>query len=131
MKYRGVLLDLDGTLIKYSVDRFKLTRAILRYLKSINLFYNVYSEADYPIFMVRKTIRILEGIKLPKPKINFISSSLFKIIEDYEIEASNRTKIIDGTHETLSFVKQMNLKCGLVTLNSRRSTEIILNKFDL
>jgi len=131
LKFQGVLFDLDGTLIKYSVDRVKLTMDILKYLKKCDVYFNIYSEVDYPISMVRKTIKLLEGMKMPKNFIDSISSSLFKIIESYEVEASNRTSIINGAYETLKFIKSMGLKCGLITLNSRKSTEIILDKFNL
>ncbi|MEM0084299.1 MAG: HAD family hydrolase [Candidatus Methanomethylicia archaeon] len=131
MKFSGVLFDLDGTLIKYSVDRARLTLDILKHLREYNITFNVYSEADYPISMVRKTIRLLEGMKLPKSFINEVSSSLFKIVEFYEVKASEKTSVIDGAYESLNFVKEMGLKCGLITLNSRRSTEIILDKFNL
>ncbi|MCS7368670.1 MAG: HAD family hydrolase [archaeon GBS-70-058] len=131
MNFRGVLFDLDGTLIRYSVDRVNLTRDILKSLRKFNIYFQIYSEADYPISMVRKTIRVLEGMKVPKWFIDNVSSTLFRIIEFYEVEASNRTSLIEGAYEALSFVKSIGFKCGLITLNSRRSTEIVLDKFNL
>jgi len=81
--------------------------------------------------MVRKTIRVLEGMKVQKWFIDHVSSTLFKIIESYEVEASNRTSLIEGAYEALNFVRSIGFKCGLITLNSRRSTEMVLDKFNL
>lgn len=131
MNFKGVLFDLDGTLIKYSVDRPKLTKAILKCLRNIGFNFNVFSERDFPIFMIQKTIRLLNGMKYPKSFIDEVESMLFKIVELYEIEASNRAVLIDGVYETLNFIKNLGLKCGLITLNSRKSTNTILEKFNL
>jgi len=131
LNFRGVLFDLDGTLIRYSVDRVNLTKDILKCLKKFNIHFQIYSEADYPISMVRKTVRVLEGMKVQRWFIDYVSSTLFKIIESYEVEASNRTSLIEGAYEALNFVRSIGFKCGLITLNSRRSTEIVLDKFNL
>ena len=124
-----MLFDLDGTLIKYSVDRLALTDEMFRYLKSRGLFFDIYGENDYPITLTRKTRWILESMNLPRPLISDVILSLFKIIDRYEVMATERTSVIDGAYAALDLVKSMSLKCGLFTLNGRHSTFNVLKKF--
>jgi len=52
-------------------------------------------------------------------------------MEKYEMESAKSTQLVPGILETLRTLKQMKLKLGLFTVNSRKATEHILSTFRL
>lgn len=105
MTLRAVIFDLDGT----------LTRPYL----------------DFPA--IRAAIGIAEPLlenmmsMPPGPE----RDRAFGILERFEDEAAERSELNSGTREVLEFLDQRSIPSGVVTRNSRRSTELVLSKHGL
>ena len=55
----------------------------------------------------------------------------FTILERFEDEAAEKSELNHGTREVLEYLAKKNIPSGLVTRNSRRSTDIVLRKHEL
>ena len=55
----------------------------------------------------------------------------FGILERFEDEAAEKSELNHGTREVLEFLTKKSIPAGVVTRNSRRSTEIVLRKHEL
>jgi len=55
----------------------------------------------------------------------------FEILGRFEDEAAEQSELNHGTLEVLDFLSRRNIPSGVVTRNSRRSTEIVLRKHEL
>jgi len=55
----------------------------------------------------------------------------FEILGRFEDEAAEKSELNHGTLEVLDFLSKRNIPSGVVTRNSRRSTEIVLRKHEL
>ncbi len=105
MRLKGIIFDLDGTLI----------------------------DADYDWKKVREILGVKEGSILshfetlspPERK------EKEKILKKIEREHTERARLVDGVGELLLFLKDYNIKTALVTNNTKDNVKYILNKFGL
>ena len=111
---KGIVFDLDGTLIQLPIDYQKIQ-------KNLKEFFNV-SDDLKPLI---PTI-----IKLSKNDQNKIKTS-FDLICKEEILVSKNFKIMDGTLETLNFFKSKNLTLCLVTMQCKDALEKVLQKLQI
>ena len=58
-------------------------------------------------------------------------SKKWAILEKFEQEATSQATLKDGMTDFLSFLKKKGIKTALVTNNSRKNLDFLLNKFQL
>ena len=111
---KGVIFDLDGTLIQLPIDYQKIQ-------KSLKEFFNVSND----LIPLIPTI-----IKLSKNDQNKIRTS-FDLICKEEILASDNFKTMNNALETLKFFKSKNLSLCLVTMQCKDALEKVLQKLQI
>lgn len=130
MRVKAVVFDLDGTIVKFSLD-YKSARAeVIQFLSNHEFPASVFSMNE-SVFEMLKKVEILvqnqhNGKKFPELKKNVLA-----IMEKYETEAAKETELLPGALETLQALKKMKLKLGLFTINGQRTTNQILSTFRL
>lgn len=105
--YEAFLFDMDGTLIRMKLD-FKKMRADLE---------DIIGNMEGSIL---ESISKIEDEKLRKKALEYI--------EDQEKEAADKSEIIDGSMECLKYLKERNIKIGIITRNNRESTLLSAKK---
>jgi HAD superfamily hydrolase (TIGR01549 family) len=104
--YRGIIFDLDGTLIDSPLC-FKTIR------KALDI-----PDGHY----------ILEHLaELPRDERN----EKLQKLEAFEIEAAHHATLIPGVLETLNTAKSKNIRTGLLTRNCSAVVSLVLAKFDM
>lgn len=105
MGLRGVIFDMDGTIVDVcydwamiKADLGSLGQPILPYLRSLK-----------------------EPLKTQK----------WRILEQYEEEATQKARLKEGIPEFLEFLKKNRVKTALVTNNSMKNASFLLRKFKL
>jgi len=130
MTIKAVVLDLDGTISTFNLD-YKTVRAEVRgYLIKMGIPTSVLS-VNENIFDMLKKAELFMTNKGKLGLIEEINKQTMNIAEKYELEAAMSTSLLPGALETLKALRKMGLKIGLCTVNSRNSTERILNQFKL
>jgi HAD superfamily hydrolase (TIGR01549 family) len=81
--------------------------------------------------MLKKTEIFMKNNGQPEKAFMEIRRKALEIAEKYELEAAKTTRLLPGVLETLKALKKMNLKLGLCTINSEKSTNYILKKFGI
>ncbi len=105
MRLKGVIFDLDGTLI----------------------------DADYDWKAVRKRLGVEEGSilsnfeKMPPDERREKEA----ILKEIEREHTYRARLMDGVHELFSFLEKHGIKRALVTNNTKDNVLYIIKKFSL
>jgi len=105
MKFKTFVFDLDGTLVELNLPFDEIREAV-----------------GIKERFILETIRKMD-VKKQKES--------FKILEQFEIKAARKTKLIDGVNDVLSLIERNGLKKGIVTRNCRKSVDIITQKFNL
>jgi len=105
MMIRGVLFDMDGTIVDvpYNWPRIKADLGT----------------QGVPI------LSYLNGLAEPE------KSGKWKILQRYEEEATRRAVIKRGMRGFLDFLAERRIKTALITNNSRKNTDILLGRFRL
>ena len=111
---KGIIFDLDGTLIQLPIDYQKVQ-------KNLKEFFNISNEFKPLIPTI---------IKLSKNDQNKIKVS-FDLICKEEILASDNFKTMNNALETLKFFKSKNLSLCLVTMQCKDALEKVLQKLQI
>ncbi len=105
MRLRGVIFDLDGTLVENAYDWPRIKREL--------------GTGGKPI------LAYLEGLEEPERSLKRA------VLECHEAEQTAASVLRDGVAELLDFLRGRGLAVALVTNNSRRNTDFLLGKFEL
>ncbi len=102
---RGILFDMDGTVVDVPYDWKKIKQEL--------------QTKGEPI------LSYIQNLEEPE------RSEKWKILERYEEDATARATLKKGMEEFLAFLKEKGIKTALVTNNSRKNVDFLLSKFRL
>lgn len=129
MAIKAVVFDLDGTLASFNLD-YKTVRVKVRsFLMKRGLPPSILSTNESIFEMLKKTEIFLKNNGKSGKAIQEICGKALGIAEKYELEAAKTTSLLPGVAETLNALNKMELKIGLFTINSEKSTNYILKRF--
>ena len=109
MKFKGVIFDLDGTLVNSLED---IANAMNKVLQDLN--YPTHSYDDYQYF-IGSGLRNLVGKSLPKNQNDEtqIEHCYHLMVEVYRDNCTNQTKAYNGIAELLDELKSRNIKLSV------------------
>lgn len=129
MTIKAVIFDLDGTVAAFNLD-YRTVRAEVRSCLIIAGIPPSTLSINESIFeMLKKAEIFLKNAGKSESRFRKIREKALAIAEKHEFEAAQNTRLLPGVLDTLKTLKRMNLKIGLCTINSHKSTEHILNHF--
>ena len=105
MKLKGVVFDMDGTVVEVPYDWKQIKEELMTQGKPVLTF--------------------IQSLEEPE------RSDKWKVLEKFENEATLKAVLKDGMREFLDFLKGEGIKKALATNNSQRNVSFILNKFKL
>ena len=105
-RIKGVLFDFDGTLTKPYAINFPLIRKKLG------------CPDDRPI------LEFIESLPDGENK-----KKAYEILEKLEMEAAENTRLNNGVHEIMDFIKSANLRAGIITRNMLGSVKRAFENF--
>lgn len=105
MKLKGVIIDLDGTIVDVPYDWDQIKAELVT--------------QETPI------LSYLNDLEEPE------KSEKWKVLERYENEATLKAELKRGMREFLDLLTEKNIKKAVVTNNSKKNTSYLLKKFDL
>jgi HAD superfamily hydrolase (TIGR01549 family) len=105
MKLRGVIFDMDGTVVDVSYDWNGIKAELATQGKPILAF--------------------LSSLEEPE------KSEKWRVLERYEDEATMKAKLKPGIAGFLDFLSERGIKKALVTNNSKKNVDFLLKKFGL
>lgn len=123
-----IIFDLQGTLVDNKIDFVSMKREIIKLL--IRKYgFNI----DDELFLKRRVVEILEYAKdnVDDKTYNIIFQEVSQIADKYEIDAAVNSELKAGVKDVLKALRKKNYKIAILTNDGRKSTEIILNRFDL
>ncbi len=105
MKLKGIIFDLDGTIVDAPYNWEKIRADLGTQGKPILAF--------------------IQGLEEKERSLKW------EILENYEKTATEKATIKEGMHGLLEFLSKKGIKIALVTNNSRKNVDYLMNKFKL
>jgi len=131
MTTKAVVFDLDGTIVDFNLD-YKTVRAeVIELLGAQGFPRSLFSLNESVFDMLKKIEIIIRNSRKNQKEFSKLKETILAILEKHEMESASSTSLIPGILETLRTLKKMKLKLALFTVNSKKSTNYILNTFRL
>lgn len=131
MIVKAVVFDLDGTLASFNLDYMVVRAEVRGFLIKKGIPASILSTNESIFEMLKKTAIFLKNSGKAERTIQAVCDDALAIAEKFELEAAKTTSLLPGVIDILQALKRMNLKLGLCTINSRKSTDFILKRFDM
>ncbi len=119
MTIRGVIFDLDGTLLVHKLKLYEAKREFLNRLRE-KLQIDTEFILDLPVAYILNELK--EEDRITAFKI------LNEVFEPFEINAAEIAELREGVREVIEFLKSRGIKLAIATNNSRKSVELCLKK---
>ena len=131
MTIKAVVFDLDGTLAEFNLD-YKTVRAeVMQFLINQDFPASIFSINESIFEMLKKAKVYMRNNGKKEQEFFTIQKHVLSIALKHELKAARETSLLPGVFETLKTLKTMNLKLAIFTINSTKSTDIILDSFRL
>jgi HAD superfamily hydrolase (TIGR01509 family) len=128
---KAIVFDLDGTITNFNLD-YKTARAeAIEYLTTQGLPRSLFTINESVFEMLKKVEISMKNSGKNQKEFSKLRQNILTILEKYEMESASSTSLIPGILETLKTLKQMKLKLALFTVNSKKTTNYILDTFHL
>ena len=122
---KGVLFDLDGTLINFVINYHTAKKKVQQLVNSSGTGLESSDKMTlYSLLGASKT-------RLKASAYTTLRRKIFEVMTTYEVDAARRTKLLPGVLVTLQQLKQREMKIGIVTNNGHAATDVVLNRFGL
>ena len=124
-----IIIDLDGTLIKFQIDYLSARKDALLLIKKHSFLQNMkFTLNDSIFFMDREIKKFLVENDLSESIYKEIHDKLVSILERYEMDSAKRAKLLPSVKETLTQIKDMRWTLILFTANGENAMNTIVNK---
>ena len=131
MTIKAVVFDLDGTLAEFNLD-YKTVRAeVMQFLTNQGLPASIFSINESIFEMLKKAKVYMRNNGRKEQEFSTIQKHVLSMAGKHEIKAARETSLLPGVFEMLKTLKKMNLKLAIFTINSEKSTNLILDNFRL
>ncbi len=130
-KIKAFVFDLDGTLTQFTIDYMAARREVINKLISAGIPDSILTENQRIMDIIKVAENFFNHILKTPEKIPIIKKQIDSIITNYEMDGALKTNLISGAKELLISLKQRNYKIGLFTLENKKITNYILNKFSI
>jgi len=126
----AVAVDLDGTIVHFTLNYDSIRRDILRLFAARGLDPRGYSMRDRISFMLEKATKELtsEGREI---ELAALGRDAGEIIDRYEVENARAAQLVPGAQKALAALRRLGLKLGLFTASGKKAVDMILEAHGL
>jgi len=114
----AVIFDLDGTLIRSSIDFVKMKNRIIAHFRSLGVDSEDFSSSRPTFEIVQKGIERLKK-KSSEEIVSEVRRQIDQIMTDVEMEHVDSVSAIAGVSETVKLLKEKGIKIGILTRSCR------------
>ncbi len=123
---RGVIFDLDDTLILSTVDYAKFKRLVIERIVSHGEDRSLYSPSETIVAIVSRYEDRLRRSGVAEPEIRRRTAELDRIMDEVELENVGDTRTVDGAVRLLETLRRHGIRIGVLTRGCQRYAESAL-----
>lgn len=125
---RAIIFDLDGVLVKFSLDSKKIKEEVVEFLESKGVPPGVLS-STMPFSKIRETAATqLRMGGRGEPEISGLIAEAEEILVRHEMDAALKAELLPNVKEVLEKIVSHGVRLGLFTYNNSRAASLALKK---
>jgi phosphoglycolate phosphatase len=128
---KALILDLDGTIVPFNLDYRSARAEVIGFLELQGFPRSLFSLNESVFEMLKKVQVSMKNQDKSAKDFSEIKKAVLALLEKYEMKSASSSNLIPGMTETLRALKKMKLKLALFTVNGEKSTNHILDTFNL
>lgn len=125
---KAMVFDFDGTLAVLNINFGLMRERILQWMKSFGIDEDRIKER-YLLEIIDEVDRLLKAEIAPSEAERFYQGA-HQILKEVEFEAAAGGRLIPGSKETLSFLREKRMKVGIVTRNCEEAVRRVFPDID-
>lgn len=114
-KLKGVVFDLDGTLIRSRIDFPKMKRSMIEILEANGVPRGVLSPTETNVVIFEKAERAWDEAGKPEHEREKVRARLEEIMNQVELETVDIIEGVEGVAETIHKLKEAGFKLSVLT----------------
>ncbi|MHA1520861.1 MAG: HAD family hydrolase [Promethearchaeota archaeon] len=131
-RLKGLLLDLDGTLIKFQIDYSQCRGKTIEILEENGYPSQKLTTETFVLKMLGKATRYFEQtLQYSEDQIKRIKKQVDNEIAKVEYQAALKAQPIPQMENLLKYAREYGLKTGIITLNTSKNARVSLNRANL
>lgn len=125
---KGIIFDFDGTLLDLPIDYDLAREALLEYIQGC---YNIHPTERGVFKLIEESVQKLRGRGIGECEIKEMIAKAYGILDEFEVEALNRTSISEETVVFLKGLVNKGVALAILTRNGRACIENAVKKLEL
>ena len=130
-KTKGIVFDLDGTLINSPIDFLGMKHSIIELLEENGVEHGTLSKFDTNILILEKTEKAWNTQKKSEIEREKIRVKIEKIMNSYELEALSSIKEVNGVKESVRRLAEEGYKLAVLTRSHHAYAVEALKKINI
>jgi phosphoglycolate phosphatase len=126
---RAIVFDFDGTLFHFLIDYMGMRNAVRTEVIASGVPASKFYEDERIRDVVNKMLDYSKSEGWSDSKVSSLMKKVDSIMDEYEWASAQGNTPLDGAEEVLRRLRGERYKTGLLTNNSRRSIEFLLEKY--
>ncbi len=112
---KGIIFDLDGTLIRSSIDFPEMKRRMIAILEDHGIPRGLLSPTDTTVITMEKTERIWEEMETPETERRWVRADIDEVMNRAELEAIPTVEEVEGAGEAVSRLRERGYRLAVLT----------------
>jgi len=127
-KLKGIVFDLDGTLINSTIDFPRMKTAMIDYLEGYGIPKGLLSANETNVVILEKAEKVWKEKKFSEGKRKAILARIDELMDEGEMKAIPTVETIVGAREAVLKLKEMGYSLAILTRSCRGYTFEALRK---
>jgi HAD superfamily hydrolase (TIGR01549 family) len=120
---KGIIFDLDGTLIRSVVDFPKMKHMMIEYINSLAYPGANYSPKQTTNEIISDLAKIMDGQAVDLEEQETIFREISEILTEVEFDNIDKIELLPGVTELINICWDSNIKMGILTRASEKYTQ--------